>query len=1107
MLTAPAFSIYLLGAFSVKSHGASAPLKLRRKTRALLAYLAATGQAHNRQTLADLFCTDTADPLGALRSILSRLRRHLGPDALLTDGSAVWLNQVAGWVDCLAFAQVLEADLGAHSLETLAATIDLYQSEFLTDISGSSSTAFEFWLLHERARYRQLYERGLAALITRLITQGDLAEAIRRAQTLARQNPLREEAHARLIWLYGRTGQREAALAQYEQCRVLLHRELAVEPAPELQALRDEIVVGELSRAYTLPAAVAQPVFVAQPGGNFVGRAAEMARLRQVWQAVGPGYSRVAILVAAAGMGKSRLVREFARTLPEAEFLVGECYESARTLSYAPWLDLLEAWAARLDTAVLERLSPSAAGYLTRLLPALARRLPRQRRAEPPAGGELTRLFTAVSEFLLELHQTPLLIFLDDLQWADEASLQLFHFLSRRSPPGKVLFIGAYRPEETGDTPALQLLVSDMQRRSPLQLSLPPLDKEAITQLAGQLWPGLLPADQPQVADTLLRATGGNPLFVAEILRELAPLTVAPPVLPVPPSASELIQRRLNRLPGSGRQVVEAMAILDGPATPAQAQQASGRSQEETAAAIDQALRHGLLQPHPATTAPCYDFAHDLIRQAVVAQLSPVRRQLLHRRATAALEPAGAPAATLAYHWQMAGDMAKEGHYAALAGEQAAAVYNNEEAARYLARAISLTNDPAQRVGLMRRQGEVLQLLGRYQEAGALYEQALALAETAADRRAAAACRVALARLARLKGDYAAATNWLAQARADYQALDDQPGVAETLWGLGAIYWSQLDYARALDCFQEQLAIARHLDDRPLIAKAVGSMAVAYTERGDYQQALNCYHERLQIDLAGNDRLSLAKTAGNMGMVYAGMGDDGHALACYHFLLKETLASGDRQNVFVALGNMIGVYTAQGDDALAGRLARQAITLGRALDLPLYLCEYLYASAELCARQERYAEAMPLNEEAIEIAMAIGRTDIQLPAQLLLLRLRLAGGELDRDTAVHSLQSWLDDWPAAQEQAAILYDLWRLEPGADSLRQQAAMLYHNLYAQTPNVTYRRRYQKLTGKGLPPPPTAPPPPEIVAHSAIDLDVLLHQVDQLIVELAAGVFYPS
>jgi DNA-binding SARP family transcriptional activator len=1100
MDVAPALRLYLLGPFQITRDPKDAPIDLRRKSCALLAYLAATAQPHPRQLLTELFCQETDDPQAALRSILSRIRQRLGAAALVTPGNSVQLNQTLVWVDCLALAHHLDTSRRSLPSTTLAAGIDLYQGDFLANFSLDDSPEFELWILNERNRYRALYEWGLETLIAQLIAEGALEPAISRAQALIQSNPLLEEAHARLMWLYARQGQREAALRQFEECRRVLQRELAVEPGPELLALRAEIAAGQIRPPRPLPAIVVE--YPPQPpqADDFVGRSAELGQLQAAWQAARPGHSSVALVEAGAGMGKTRLVRVFAETVPHVDCLAGVCYESTRTLPYSPWLDLLESRMEQLGDESLSRLSAFAVEYLARLLPGLARRLKRRSPPMPISGGEVSRLFKAVSEFLLELpEQAPLLLFLDNLQWADEASLQLFHFLARQTTPGTLLLIGAFRSEEAKETPALQALLGDLQQRPLLHLQLPPLTPQAINQLVARLWPELPEGYRPSVCDLLVKATRGNPLFTTEILRELTGTTQAPVALPVPPSVSNLIQRRLALLPESSRQVVEALAVLDSPATPALAQQISGRSEDETVAAIDMALRRGLLQVQAETGGERYDFSHDLMREAVAEQLSPIRRQLLHRRTALALEQSGAAAATLAHHWQLAGDGEKEGHFAALAGAQAAALYANDEAVRYLERALTLTNAPARRIPILTRLGEVLQLLARHPEAETLYRQALLLAEAVADLPAQAQCQVALGRLMRLRGDYPQALTRLEQAQAAYLALDDLHGLAQTWLGMGAIYWSQLDRPRALDCFRQQLAIARRIGDRQGLGVAIGSMGVVYAEQGDYAQALACHVQRLQIDLELNDRLGLAKTIGNMGIVYGEQGEYAHALTCYHWLLRVTLELGDRRAVCVAAGNMIGVYTELGQHDLAERLTRQAIALGRALNLPLYLCEYLQSGGELYTRQGRHAEARLLNDEAAGMAAQIGRTDVQLLAALLSVRMRVASGAAMPTEAANELAALLDQWPEDLEQAAILYELWRLGPVSAHYGQQAAAHYGRLYAKVPNIVYRQRYAELTGTRLPAPPTLPRPPEVVASSPVDLEALLAQVDQLIAEM--------
>jgi predicted ATPase len=389
--------------------------------------------------------------------------------------------------------------------------------------------------------------------------------------------------------------------------------------------------------------------------------------LEKAWREIEQGYRRVVLISAEAGGGKTRLVQEWARSLPGDAFFYGPCYESTRTLAYQPWLALLEQLYERIETAELDRLPALSLDALARLLPTLAER------QIPAVSGEQNQLFAAVHA-LLRLADQPLALFLDDLQWADAASLALLHFLAvQRLTP--LLFVGAYRSEEMEDNPALLALLRDW-RGQPDMVTLPlePLTAESVAQLMRRLWPQLPPGfREPHLRDRLVQATGGNPLFVNEIVRELAGTSQLPAELPVPPSLRELIQRRLRELPSSGRQVLDSLAILDQPAEFDLARRISGRREEETIAALEVGLRRRLLSS-TTDSPPLLDFSHDLMGQAVREQLSPIRKQLLHRRTAVALSGQGAKAAQLAYHWGRAGDREQERIHAAQAGFDSAAL-------------------------------------------------------------------------------------------------------------------------------------------------------------------------------------------------------------------------------------------------------------------------------------------------------------------------------------------------------------------------------------------------------------------------------------------------
>jgi DNA-binding SARP family transcriptional activator len=220
-------------------------LNLRRKTRALLAYLAEAHAPVRREVLVALFFPDTDDPLGALRWHLSTIRRLVDPALLCTDRETVQLDRATCWVDTEAFERMLE---GSVALSTAQATtaMALYRGEYLAGMSLPDAPEFEMWMLGRRAHYQQRYEQALADLVERLIQAARYAEALPWAQRLIQSNPLAEAAHLQLMRTYALNGQRDAALAHYQQYRRMLKVELQSEPDPTAVALHTNVVGGRL---------------------------------------------------------------------------------------------------------------------------------------------------------------------------------------------------------------------------------------------------------------------------------------------------------------------------------------------------------------------------------------------------------------------------------------------------------------------------------------------------------------------------------------------------------------------------------------------------------------------------------------------------------------------------------------------------------------------------------------------------------------------------------------------------------------------------------------------------------------------------------------------
>ncbi|MCB8966559.1 MAG: tetratricopeptide repeat protein [Ardenticatenaceae bacterium] len=1094
---------------------------LRRKTRALLGYLIADGRAYNRQLLADWFCATADDPARALRMLLSRVRTGVGAESITVERDRIRFNADVVWVDLLLFSRLLAGDLHTCALADLETAVSLYRGEFLEGLTLNDAPEFEIWLLGERTRLRNQYERALLTLVNRHQAAGEAAAALPYAQRLVQSNPLLEEGQAHLIRLYAQLGQREAALAQYEQCRHFLQQELAVVPAPELQALYEDIRAGRgVSSGGPMKTAVSPPQSFAAV--EFVGREAELAQLQRAWNEAENGRSQTIIITASAGGGKTRLVQAYAQQLPAVTFAHAVCYESTQAAPYTPWIHLLEMMLAKHGRRHLSTMPDHWRAELARLLPALAGEL-----APIGTSGQVTHLFHAVAHLLLAAAQ-PMLILVDDLQWADAASLQLFHFLAqqlRRYAETAVLLIGTVRSEESGDNPALLTLLHDLPRAGQyVQMSLPPLTAVAIDQLLAQQWPDLpVGYRTPHLRDKLLRATGGNPLFVSEIIRELSQAETLPQTLPVPPSMHDLIQRRLQRLSASGRQVIETLAVLDNPGSALLLQQISARSDEETVTALEMGLRWRLLSETSAAAE--YDFNHDLMRTAVLAQLSQARLRLLHRRAAQALQAAAVAPDRLVYHWGMAGDAAQEGHYALLAGTAAAAIYANEEAVHYLRLAAARLTDLAQRADALGYLGNVLILVGDWDEAEAVYRQGLALFVATTDRQRQAQFAGALGQVMSRRGRYAEALEWLAQALAASEAVDDTAGMARYVGTMGIVHFLRDELQQALACYQEALDLERAIDNQVGMALWTGNIAGVYNQMGQHEAALTAYQSALAMQRELGLKQAAAIALGNIGNVYhqlgnltqaldhhlqalllrhelgdkagvaialsvlgddyAALGAQDAALACYGAALAVDAAVGRADGLAASLTDL-GVMALRRDDgARAILLLETAVTRLRALQVTYQLGQTLFALGQAYLAQEQFAPAVTCFAEADSLLAGMD-VELAFRARVGAAQAQTASGA--QDGAL--LAALLAEADAPWQRAWVLAAQLALTEADEALRQEAALLFRELYAAVPRDEYGRFYTHMTGETLPTPPVPPLPDLVRQYYPDDLDGLLH-----------------
>ena len=800
-------SIHLLG--SPKILLDDAPLTLsRRKSRALVYYLAAHQGPVSREQLLGLFWPDLDRPAAqqTLRTTLHGLRQALGAALSADDGALALAPEVA--VDSHAFEAGLATPHGAAPPEaaTLILTLDLYQGDFLEGFSLPDSAAFEDWVAAERERLRRLAVRGLSMLARDYEAQGDYMLALTTVDRALAFDALQEDLQREALRLHFLAGDRTGAIRRYAHLRQLLDEEMGVLPMAETRALYDSILsdkpLPEPGGAARTPASpppagstpssppARQSAATSQASAGvtdvpFAGREPELAILRGLLAPNTPlaaatrlAERKLVLVEGEPGIGKSRLVNEFLRGAGTLA-LKGAAHEMEQGLPYQP---LIEALRCLLADPVWPALHAGLQAQLPRVwLAEVARLLPELQPEIQPAssGPDEPRLWEAVHQFLCAISlQHAITFFIDDLQWADVSTLALLTYVTRRARAerAEILFVAAARPEVRGSP--LATFVHTLTREERLvRLPLTRLQSDEVRHLAGQWAAGRVsgPEQVAALGDWLRSASEGNPYVLVELLRyacsqgllnadgrvDLAALGGSPVV---PQSVFSLIESRLARLSEPARRVLDAAVAAGREFDFEVVYRAAGLSEAAGLDALDELSAAGLVHPAASDTSPTaphnqshvpltrYAFDHSLTMEVAYREVGEPRHRLLHRRVGEAIEQVygrqrvDEVAGVLAEHFSEGNQPERAAPYAFRAGQLAAALAAWAEAAAFFEQALAAEEHPARRLAIATALGDAQFAAGNNAQASEAYRLALELALNSEDQAHIESIQLALAR-------------------------------------------------------------------------------------------------------------------------------------------------------------------------------------------------------------------------------------------------------------------------------------------------------------------------------------------------------------------------
>ena len=473
-----------------------------------------------------------------------------------------------------------------------------------------------------------------------------------------------------------------------------------------------------------------------------MGREADLAHISSLLKAAAKGSGATLFVAGEGGVGKTRLLTTAAEGAQAAGWQVvsGRAYAVETGIPYALFADAFVPFLKSLEPSALSVLSRGGIGELAYLFPAMGSHGERERIAAGSDASELkARLQWNFTQFLGRLAaRKPLLIVLENLQWADASSLELFHFVARQISSFPVAILASYNETERDTNPSLRTIEQSLlglgvasHRR------LGPLSHEAIAKLL-ELRFSLDPISTRQFAALLYGWTRGNAFFVEETLKWLVQSGTVREEhgawtgwdidsLHLPPTVRDAVGSRIDRLTAKSREVANVAAIVGARLTFDQLSALSQLDANSLVEVLNELCSHRVLEEIPLTGDTAYDFAHPILQQVTYSALGAARARLMHGTVAESLEKFYGPrahlhAGELAFHFAKSGALApKAVKYLSEAGRTALDTYANREAAGFLAAALdqidTLDRDAKEKQEIVRNLARARQRLGEYDEA------------------------------------------------------------------------------------------------------------------------------------------------------------------------------------------------------------------------------------------------------------------------------------------------------------------------------------------------------------------------------------------------------
>ncbi|MEW5760313.1 MAG: tetratricopeptide repeat protein [Candidatus Thermoplasmatota archaeon] len=701
----------------------------------------------------------------------------------------------------------------------------------------------------------------------------------------------------------------------------------------ELESLKVAESVKEKEIAEKIGIAINAPIF---------GREKEIDEMKKIFDEVLIGKGRVLLITGEFGIGTTRLAYELAlyAISKGAQFLYGRCFDSEFPYPYLPIREALKEYFSTVEKVDVEKeemgfmpmgLIPLSGFEEVPIAPeTIPLYIPKSETKASTHTEKYTmqnigqgRVFETLTQIIMRMsRKKPIFILIDDLQWADTASLQLLSYIGRNIKNSNVLICMTYNPELHKEKAITDFLLKMEKEKIYRKFSLNRLDRSAVASLTNELvmhstFVSLADFDKltsltmkDELPDSFIelvyKETDGNPLFIEELLKtfsfeEYKEGKIVK--LKVPETVKEVILRQINKLRKDDIEVLRWSSVLGNEFEYSVLKSACDFDEKKVLASIEELVNAKLIGEKIENGNLFYFFEHPKIREVIYDSLLFAKKKYMHKKVGEFYEKFYPKELhKIAENFYLANEP-KSVDYLINAGNMAMSVYANHDAIRFYSSALSIMSGK-ENWEIIEKLGDLYVLTGELETARANYTNAIKYSPEKMKNW----LLLKIGATYEKEGKLEKALENYKKVLAEFEKAKDSIGICRTNNRIGTVYRQKFEYEKSMEYHAKSLFFAEKIDDKGEKARANHNLGSVYYATGDWKEAIECYEKALRVFKELKETVGIAIMHNNIGAAYASEGIWTNAIEHLRKSLEIKEKIGDTMGLAISTNNIASVY-------------------------------------------------------------------------------------------------------------------------------------------------------------------------------------------------------